>query len=185
MDKSKTRERMKEMRASLTSKYVNDNSERIFERLTGLQEIKSAKNVLIYSHYVNEVKTGGLAGWLLYYGKQVYLPVVDGDRLLIANMKSAVFEMNRYGISQPRKDSAKFAEAHEIDLIICPGLAFDKECNRIGFGKGYYDGLLKDTDAFKIGLAYDFQVVGKIDTEPQDVPMDMVVTPRELIWRKN
>lgn len=185
MEKAKTRERMKEMRSSLTSKYVNDNSERIFERLTELTEIKNAKNVLIYSHFSNEVKTGSLAGWLLFFGKQVFLPVVDGDRLLIANMKSAAFEMNKFGISQPRKDAALFAEADEIDLVVCPGLAFDRKCNRIGFGKGYYDGLLKNTNAFKMGLAYDFQVVDKINTEPQDVPMDMVVTPRELIWRKN
>lgn len=181
MDKAKARERMKEMRAALTSKYVNDNSERIFEQLTGLDEIKGANNVLIYSHFANEVKTGGLAGWLLFYGKQVFLPVVDGDRLLIANMKSAAFELNKYGIAQPKKRDAAFAQPDDMDVIICPGLAFDRNGSRVGFGKGYYDGLLAGVRGIKIGLAYDFQIVGKIDTEPHDVVMDMVVTPREVI----
>ncbi len=184
MDKAKARERMKEMRAALTSKYVNDNSERIFERLTGLPELKDAGSVLIYSHFANEVKTGGLAGWLLFYGKQVFLPVVDGDKLLVANMKSSALELNHFGIAQPNKHKAAIVPVEDMDVIVCPGLAFDRSGSRIGFGKGYYDGLLAGARAFKIGLAYDFQVIGKIDAEAHDVQMDMVVTPREVIRRQ-
>jgi 5-formyltetrahydrofolate cyclo-ligase len=73
----------------------------------------------------------------------------------------------------------------EIDLFIVPGLAFDPHCNRIGFGKGYYDDLLAGApDAIKIALAYDFQMVDKIQAEKHDVKMDMVVTPQKVFRRK-
>jgi 5-formyltetrahydrofolate cyclo-ligase len=182
MDKAEIRQTMKLMRGDLTSKYVNDNSERVFESLIELDEVKNARHVMIYSNFANEVKTGKLAGWLLFHQKQVYLPVVDGSKLLIANMKSTCLEMNCFGIAQPEKASACFVQPSEIDLFIVPGLAFDMQCNRIGFGKGYYDGLLSQAkDNVKIGLAYDFQIVDKIGVEEQDIKMDMVVTPQSVI----
>ena len=185
MDKVQIRKKMLAMRGELTSKYVSDNSDGIFELLTGLPEVKNAKNVMIYSNFANEVKTGNLAGWLLFNKKQVFLPVLDGQKLLIANMKSTCFEMNRYGIAQPERTTASFVQPGEIDLFIVPGLAFDLHCNRIGFGKGYYDDLLAGApDAIKIALVYDFQMVDKIQPEKQDVKMDMVVTPQKVIRRK-
>lgn len=184
MDKTEIRKTMLARRWALTSKYVSDNSDRVFERLAGLPEIKNAKNVMIYSHFANEVKTGKLAGWLLFHEKRVFLPVVDGDKLLVADMSSTCFEMNSFGISQPEKETACFAGPDEIDVFIVPGLAFDAEGNRIGFGKGYYDDLLAMApQAVKIALAYDFQMVEKIVPEMHDIFMDMVVTPKKIYRR--
>jgi len=168
MDKAQIRKTMLARRWALTSKYVNDHSDRVFDLLAGLHEIKNAKNVMIYSHFANEVKTGKLAGWLLFHEKRVFLPVVDGDKLLIADMSSTCFEMNSYGIAQPEKETACFAKTEEIDVFIVPGLAFDAKGNRIGFGKGYYD---------------DFQITDTIIPERHDVKMDMVVTPKKVFRR--
>ena len=62
-------------------------------------------------------------------------------------------------------------------------MAFDKSCNRLGRGKGYYDSLLKNTNAIKIGICYDFQLFESIPTEPHDIKMDIVITPSH-IYRK-
>ena len=184
MNKAQIRRNMILMRGDLTSRYVSDQSDMVFEKLIELDEVKNAQNIMIYSNFSNEVKTGKLAGWLLFHQKQLYLPVLDGSKLLIANMKSTCLELNCYGIAQPEKATACFAEPEEIDLFIVPGLAFDRHCNRIGFGKGYYDNLLCCVpDTVKIALAYDFQIVDKIEAEQQDIKMDIIVTPQTVLRR--
>jgi len=184
MEKAEIRKKMLAQRHALTSKYINDNSDLIFDLLTGLREIRDAKNVLIYSHFNNEVKTGKLAGWLLFNKKRVFLPVVDGDVLLVADMSSTCFELNTYGVAQPERETACFVRPDEIDLVIVPGLAFDEAGNRIGFGKGYYDDLLAQAvNATKIALAYDFQMTDGIHPEKHDIRMDMVATPKKIYGR--
>ena len=71
----------------------------------------------------------------------------------------------------------RFAPA-DLDVIIVPGVAFDKNCNRIGFGKGYFDRFLKTQKATTIGLAHNFQIVKKIQAKKFDVPTDFVITER-------
>ena len=182
MEKAEIRKYILAQRGALTSKYVSGNSDRIFALLVGLSQVKQAKKVMIYSHFANEVRTGKLAGWLLFHGKRVFLPVVDENRLLAADIGSTCFEMNCYGISQPEKTTAQFEDPSKIDLFIVPGLAFDRKGNRIGFGKGYYDDLLlKAPDAQKIALAYDFQILDEIVAERHDIKMDILVTPKEVI----
>jgi 5-formyltetrahydrofolate cyclo-ligase len=84
-----------------------------------------------------------------------------------------------YGILEPV--SIKKAEVSDIDLIIVPGIAFDINGGRCGFGKGYYDRLLCESKAKKIGLCYDFQLVREIETDEHDIPMDMIITERRII----
>ncbi len=68
-----------------------------------------------------------------------------------------------------------------MELIVVPGVAFDRRGNRIGRGKGFYDRLLTETKATTVGVGYDFQLVDDIDSEPHDVVMDLVVTEHEII----
>ena len=75
--------------------------------------------------------------------------------------------------------------ASEIDLIIVPGVAFDKSGNRLGRGKGFYDRLLHNLSAIKIGVGYDFQLIEKINTEPHDIAMDAIITPSNSIIFNN
>ena len=63
-----------------------------------------------------------------------------------------------------------------MELIIVPAVAYDRQGNRIGRGKGYYDRLLSRTKALRIGVAYDFQLVDEIEAEPHDIPVDIVIT---------
>ena len=186
MNKAQIRKNMMAKRWALTSAYVSDQSDRVYERLVSLKEVCRAEKVMTYSHFSNEIKTGKLAGWLLFNKKHVFLPVVDGDILLVADMSSTCFEMNDFGIAQPEKATACMIEPEELDLVIVPGLAFDKKGNRIGFGKGFYDELLlKTPNAIKIALAYDFQIVDEIPCEEHDIKMDLVVTPKKVFGGKD
>lgn len=183
MDKAEIRQKMKEKRAALSERFMEEESGRILERLQAMPEMQNAKKALLYSHFAGEVRTGALVGWLLYTGRQVYLPVVNGKKILVVKLKTAVLDQGPFGITQPALEEAEVAVPAQMDVIVCPGLAFDRAGNRIGFGWGYYDGLLAGAPACKIGLAYDFQIIKKVPAEPQDVAMDIVATPREVIRR--
>ena len=86
-----------------------------------------------------------------------------------------------FGILEPINEvveDKRLIKPEEIDLVIVPGVAFDKNMNRIGFGGGFYDrylSLLKSS-CKKVGLAYQFQIVEKIETEEHDMKVDMIVT---------
>jgi len=71
----------------------------------------------------------------------------------------------------------------DIDVILVPGLAFDRECYRLGWGKGFYDRLLKRAGGFSLGIAYSFQVLKRLPRDHWDIPVDAVVTEKELIRR--
>ena len=86
----------------------------------------------------------------------------------------------KFGILEPI-ETMKIAYKN-IDLILVPGIAFDKEGHRIGYGFGYYDKFLKKVPkAIKIGLAFDFQIVDKIPREMHDVPVDLIVTEERVV----
>ena len=84
-----------------------------------------------------------------------------------------------YGILEP--STKRPVAENDIDVIIVPGLAFDRRGGRMGFGAGYYDRLLIKTNAVKIGLCYDFQLMDSVPSEEHDVPMDYIITEKEIV----
>ena len=86
-----------------------------------------------------------------------------------------------YGILEPRIEKIRKTNVEDLELIIVPGIAFDKNGNRLGHGKGYYDRILGKTNATKIGLAFEFQIVGKIPTNENDKPVDIIITEERVI----
>ena len=84
-----------------------------------------------------------------------------------------------YGILEPVKIIEK--SPNKIDLIIVPGIGFDKRGNRLGHGKGYYDKLLRKLKTIKIGLAFELQIVDQIPTDENDVPVDLIITEERII----
>ncbi len=80
----------------------------------------------------------------------------------------------QFGIEEPT--GAEFTDLDKVDLIIVPGVAFDRQRNRMGRGRGFYDRLLKSTpNAYKVGVGFNFQLVDNVPVEPFDVPMDNVI----------
>ena len=86
-----------------------------------------------------------------------------------------------YGLREPVPNPELILPPHALDVILIPGIAFDRRGHRIGSGKGYYDRFLTRTQAVRIGLAYDFQVIDRVPAEPHDVKMDWIVTESEMI----
>ncbi len=181
MNKKDIREKLLDMRRSLTSKYIEEASEQIFSRLHEMDEVKNAQNVMVYSNFENEVKTANLTGWLLFSGKNVFLPTVQSKEMYAVNIKNAALELSGFGIAQPKLQGAHIIEPEKLDLIIVPGIAFDREKYRLGFGGGYYDRFLPGTRACRIALAYDFQITKALPHEEHDQRMDYIVTPEETV----
>jgi len=147
---------------------------------------KKAKNILIYLPIHGEVdlsdllkpqakkKTGSL-------NKKIVLPKVKDETTLhlyyVKNLKEV--ELGKFKILEPKK-TLKKALPKEIDLAIIPGVVFAENGHRIGYGKGFYDRLLKKITCPKVGVAYDFQIVENIPGEPHDKPMDMIITESKI-----
>ncbi len=184
--KQKLKDKVSEKREALSNGEVKEKSSKIRENLFSLPELKDAKNVLFYVSFNNEVNTIGMIKELLINGeKNIIVPFVEkGNPILqLSGLKDFnELEPKTYGILEPKEGKIKKFNINNLDLVIVPGVAFDKSGHRIGYGFGYYDRFLKklSKDAIKIGLCYDFQLIDKIPEEKHDVPMDIVVTERKV-----
>ena len=175
MEKELLRQEMKAKRRALTDEYKKEVSKKIFEKLSHLPEYKSAKSVCVYMDSFSEVKTDLIINDLREHGKEILFPVSDVKTNTLSLCRDCgSFIKGAYGILEPQtKETVDFLYP---DLIIVPGLAFDKNMIRLGFGAGYYDRLLSESKAFKIGICYSFQLLDFIPSEEHDVVMDMVIT---------
>ena len=167
-------------RSSLPAEEARLKSQRIADALKTLPEYASAKTVLFYvSAKPNEVDTHSLIRDALSNGVRVLVPVTDFDhnKLSVSEIKDmGELVPARFGLLEPDPDSLQPADPNEADVIIVPGVAFDRECRRVGFGGGYYDRLLSRTHAATIALSYEGQFVEKVPTDSKDMPVDIIVT---------
>ncbi|HIH42683.1 TPA: 5-formyltetrahydrofolate cyclo-ligase [Candidatus Woesearchaeota archaeon] len=182
--KSKIRTQLLERRSVLTDKEIQAKSEIIIAKLEELLEFKSAKNILTYVSFNNEVDTHPLIKkYLITKSKSIIVPKVIGERLRLFKITSfSDLKAGKSNILEPVNGEEFVSDKLTIsDLILVPGIAFDKEKNRIGYGKGYYDKLLKTTRAKKIALAFDLQIAEKIPAEEHDVQVDKIITEKSII----
>ncbi|MBU0651052.1 5-formyltetrahydrofolate cyclo-ligase [bacterium] len=180
MNKESLRKQMIAKRRSLTHEEIRKASGEIVKKIFALKEFKEAKNIMCYYPHNNEVSTLGFMQVCFELGKKISLPVIDGCDIIpyrINNIDGPFDKDNTYNILEPCKDRCKKQDIITIDLIIVPGLAFDKNNNRLGFGKGYYDRFLGKISAHTktIGIAYFFQVMEKIPVCEHDAALDMVI----------
>ena len=111
-------------------------------------------------------------------GANIFLPRVKNDEIEIVKINTFKdVEIGKFSIPEPSKALTPCTQS-DFDLIVVPGIAFDKECNRIGYGKGFYDKILKKISGLKIGVAFDFQIIDKIETDDFDVKMDIILTDK-------
>jgi len=154
----------------------------IKEKLFKLEEFKKARCVIAYVSMAEEVDTHQIIDESIRAGKIVGVPViVKGERDLIISQitnRKGELEIGPYGIHQPKQDEIKPVPFKSMDLILVPALAYDKDGNRLGRGKGYYDRFLEKLPeyALTIGLCFDFQVVESAPTLPHDIPVRVLLT---------
>jgi 5-formyltetrahydrofolate cyclo-ligase len=181
--KSQLRKRILNVRNNMSEEDVKKNSNAIMDKITSLDIYKQSKVVFIYMDFKNEVMTSNLIKRMLSERKRVVIPYTDNiNSVLIPSeiTKESDLKQNSFGYFEPK--SILPVNIEEIDLVIVPGVVFDKNLNRIGFGKGYYDKILNrlKPSAKKVALAHDFQVLEDIPAEEHDVKMDMIITEKNI-----
>ena len=181
--KEKIRKEIKEKRQNHSKEENRKKSKKIKERLFGLKEFIESETVLFYISYDGEVFTHDMI-IESFFKKNIIVPVSNQDdcSLTLSHLKSwEELGIGSYGILEPRTEKIRKTAIEDIDLIIVPGVSFDKKGNRLGHGKGYYDGLLEKTNVTKIGLAFEFQIIKNIPTKSKDKPVDLIITEKRVI----
>ena len=175
MDKKELRKLVRAAKGAVTLCEKLQRSEGIMHRVEGLDYFTKADTVLAYWSMDDEVQTHDFVN--RWYGrKRVLLPCVEGDDLLLRQYTGpdCLRAGEQFGIGEPT--GPLFTDLEAVQMIVVPGVAFDRKGNRMGRGRGFYDRLLKSApNACKVGVAFDFQLFDSIPTEPFDVPMDVVI----------
>lgn len=194
MDKKLLREHIKIQRDLLSKADRLYFSNTIIEKVISLKRFKDAKSIMCFASFGSEVNTFPLLKEIISEGKDLILPRVEkvnGTKQLgvykIIDLESQLTK-GVFGIMEPDPMKCEKVQISEADLILCPGVVFDQKCNRIGYGGGFYDRLFSSTvtSPFKVGIAFDLQIVENLETELFDIPMDIVITEkREFIVTKN
>jgi 5-formyltetrahydrofolate cyclo-ligase len=163
----------------------------IVGRLVQLPEYLAARTVLAYISFHSEVSTRQLLPRAWGDGKRLVVPYCVGDRLELFLLGSCEeLAPGTLGILEPNEELRPLADRHirpeELDLIVVPGLAFDPQCGRIGYGKGYYDRLLGQVPARTalVAVAFRCQIFPQVPLLDYDVRVDQVVTEGEVYRRR-
>ncbi len=162
-------------RNRLSKPEIIEKSKVIKEKLFSSPEYKKAKTVMFYASFGSEVYTLDMIKEALK-NKNICVPVVKGLIIVPSTIKNIkdFNKKNKYGILEPSK--TKRIDKENIDLVIVPGVCFDKLNHRIGYGVGYYDNFLKSFKGKKIGLAFKMQILEIIPCCAWDVRLDKVIS---------
>lgn len=180
--KHKIRRHIKEKLKEYSTLEKSKKSGIIKDKLFNEEEFKKANIVMFYVSLKDEVDTCFMIDEALKTGKRVCVPVIlkEDKRLIAGEIKNRLedLESQHFGIYQPRYDRVEEVPLGDIDLVVVPGVAFDKKNIRLGRGHGYYDRFLSGLpDKTKtIGLAFDFQVLEDLPKDPHDIPVSRIIT---------
>lgn len=181
-DKQQLRQTVKQLKRGLTPAERESLSQRICTAIESLPGFDRVMHLMLYHPLPDEVDTRPLlAKW--GESKQLYLPIVKGDDIVVAPYHAEAVRQGAFGIWEP--DATTAVAPALLEWIVVPGVAFDRALNRLGRGKGYYDRLLRQTPARKIGIGYGLQLLDEIPAEPHDIKMDLIVTENEIIYKNN
>ena len=172
--KKSLRKLVKQRKAEYSFAEMVQKSDTIFAQVEKLPEFLQAKCIFAYMALGDEVQTQSfIKRWVAT--KRIVLPIVKGDDLELREytMDGALTPGESFGIMEPH--NGRLVDLSEIDLAIIPGVAFDKQGNRMGRGKGYYDKLLTDSAFYKIGVCFDFQLFENVPVDSFDVKMDAII----------
>lgn len=187
MLKSELRKDVLKARYALTPAELAEKSDRAIDRLLAMDEYRQASAIMVYLDFRNEVQTGGLVTKAMADGKKVAIPVTDiANRRLTPSLLvdfPGDLQPGAWGILEPKPECMRVLEPKELDLVIVPGVAFDMDGNRLGYGGGFYDRFLPRTrpDTVYVALAFELQVWPKVYPGPHDIPVQYLLTEDRLI----
>lgn len=180
MNKALLRKINKQLLNTMPISEVNENSEMITKKVLESENFKKAKSIFIYISFGNEVRTYGIIMAAKKQEKKVYVPKIIESEMRAVECDLNKLSVNKYGIMEPIE--YKTIDEKNIDLCVTPGIAFDEDKNRLGYGKGYYDRFFEQNkDILRIGLCHDILLVKKIETDNHDVKMNCIMTEKRTI----
>lgn len=180
MDKDYIRRKVRARKSLLERDEIVGAATKVFQQLENLAAFAVSNRILIYNSLPDELSTRSFIDrWASR--KQFFLPRVNGIDLDILPYDRTRMHVGAFRIEEPTGDN--IASPDTMDLVIVPAVAYDRSGNRIGRGKGYYDRLLRLTNAMRVGVAYDFQIFDDIEPEPHDIPVDIVITETAIYHR--
>ena len=189
-EKRRLRSEILAIRNTMPLLLRQQKSDKILQTVYDIGAYKDAEVILTYVDYQSEVITSPLIERALLEGKKVYCPKVSGDDMDFYRISSLNYLKEGYkGIREPEAEELFIAipqnPPDKKPLVIMPGVAFDMDCHRIGYGKGFYDRFLtrmseNGMDFYKIGLAYECQLVDKVPYETHDISLNVIVTENDI-----
>lgn len=186
VEKRALRERVLALRRALSLEEVARRSGLIAARLLELPAVKQAEAIFCYLSHGNEVQTHQLVRDWLAAGKHIHVPAYHAEQRRYQPSHICDLERDlvagKLGILEPH---TRKTPARPADVAIVPGVAFDAQGHRLGYGKGFYDEMLKHFAGLKVTLTFDCQIQPSVPHAPKDVPMDVVVTESATYWREH
>lgn len=175
MNKQALRAQIREKKRAMTEEEIVSRSMALTEKFLSTDAYRQAKTIYGYLSYNQEVRTGPLLAQALKDGKAVAVPKVCGEEMRFILMTDLDAVAKGYaGIPEPIADGPIAQDP--TALVLMPGLAFDRQGRRLGYGGGFYDKFLAaEPNHPKIALCYDFQLLPALETDGHDIPVDLVI----------
>ncbi len=185
MDKKTLRKIMEEKRQALTQEQAREAAHVLSERLFTSDLYAGAKNILIFVSFGKEMDTSAIIERALSDGKNVACPRISGKRQMdfIGIRSRDDLKAGSFGILEPEEGGGP---VYTKGLVLAPGLAFDREFNRLGYGGGYYDVWMEKhgKGCLKYALSYDFQLIDDVPHNEKDVQLDGIITPSAILTKR-
>jgi 5-formyltetrahydrofolate cyclo-ligase len=185
--KESQRKKILAKRDSLSEEEIEKKSSQIKQKLFKQAELETADRIMLFVSFGSEVRTEAMIKTLLAEEKEVVVPVIDDEEkeLVLSRLTDYdhELELGSYGILEPAPEYQRWVEPESLDLIVAPGVAFDEEKNRLGYGGGYYDRLLAKTrpGISIIALGFNLQIVDEVITDEHDLPVTKIITEQRMI----
>lgn len=175
MDKQSLRRYIREQKRAMTEAQIVAKSEKLGQLFAASEAYRKAKTIYGYLPYNQEVRTVPMLQQALCDGKKVAVPKVYGEEMKFIYLDDlSKVEKGYAGIPEPVADEPVADD--KTALVLMPGLAFDREGHRIGYGGGFYDKFLAaEPEHPTLALCYDFQMQQRLETEEFDIPVDTVL----------
>ena len=161
---------------------VFELSSRIQESFISTPEFKDSKRIALYASFRNEALTDDILAAAVKDKKEVFFPKLAAKGKIVFFAVKAKTELFQGSHDIPEPSAGGRAESvATFDLMVVPGVVFDENGGRIGYGKGYYDRILSEARCRVVALAFDFQVIDEVPSEEHDMTVDAIVTERRII----
>ncbi len=186
IDKKSARVKARNYRDLLSDEDVAEYSERIADNVVALKEFIEAGTIYIYASINNEVDTRYIVDAAMRMNKTVAFPRVTDETLRFYRVDNpAELEFGYFGIQEPVENSDKLVDT-DCGMVIMPGVAFDRQFHRVGYGRGFYDRFLYEHEKLvKVAIAYEGQFFDELETGEYDIAPDMIITEKNIYRRNN